>query len=136
MAASAGNRPSACSAKRTRCWLELDEDRATIAYWALFPVAPIVPEQGTEGTMGTEKGVDSMKITSLGRTGLKVSEICLGTMTFGNQADEATSFAIMDAADAAGVTFFDTADVYPLGGGLELVGRTEEIVGKWLRERG
>src|SRR5919206_4571997 len=77
-----------------------------------------------------------MKIKQLGRTGLKVSEICLGTMTFGNQADEATSFAIMDVADAAGVTFFDTADVYPLGGGLDLVGRTEEIVGKWLRERG
>jgi aryl-alcohol dehydrogenase-like predicted oxidoreductase len=77
-----------------------------------------------------------MKIKQLGSTGLKVSEICLGTMTFGNQADEATSFAIMDVADAAGITFFDTADVYPLGGGLELVGRTEEIVGKWLRERG
>jgi aryl-alcohol dehydrogenase-like predicted oxidoreductase len=76
-----------------------------------------------------------MKINQLGRTGLKVSEICLGTMTFGNQADQETSFAIMDAADAAGVTFFDTADVYPLGGGLSRVGRTEEIVGNWLRER-
>lgn len=77
-----------------------------------------------------------MNITQLGRTGLKVSEICLGTMTFGNQADEATSFAIMDVADRAGVTFFDTADVYPLGGDLAMVGRTEEIVGRWLRERG
>ncbi len=77
-----------------------------------------------------------MKIKQLGRTGLKVSEICLGTMTFGNQADESTSFAIMDAADRAGVNFFDTADVYPLGGDLGMVGRTEEIVGRWLRERG
>jgi len=77
-----------------------------------------------------------MKIKGLGRTGLKVSEICLGTMTFGNQADEATAFAIMDAADAAGVTFFDTADVYPLGGAPDDRGRTEEIVGRWLRERG
>jgi 1-deoxyxylulose-5-phosphate synthase len=77
-----------------------------------------------------------MHITQLGRTGLKVSEICLGTMTFGNQADEATSFAIMDVADRAGVTFFDTADVYPLGGDQSMVGRTEEIVGRWLRERG
>jgi aryl-alcohol dehydrogenase-like predicted oxidoreductase len=77
-----------------------------------------------------------MKIQELGRTGLKVSEICLGTMTFGNQADQATAFAIMDVADEAGVTFFDTADVYPLGGGLERVGRTEEIVGRWLNERG
>src|SRR5579883_1541651 len=77
-----------------------------------------------------------MELRKLGRTGLKVSEVCLGTMTFGNQADEATAFAIMDVADAAGVTFFDTADVYPLGGGPERVGRTEEIVGRWLRERG
>jgi aryl-alcohol dehydrogenase-like predicted oxidoreductase len=77
-----------------------------------------------------------MKIKSLGRTGLKVSEICLGTMTFGNQADQATSFAIMDVASQAGVNFFDTANVYPLGGDLSMVGRTEEIVGSWLKERG
>src|SRR5215510_2340930 len=76
-----------------------------------------------------------MKINPLGRTGLKVSEICLGTMTFGNQADEATSFAIMDIADKAGVNFFDTADAYPLGGDPHQRGSTEEIVGRWLRER-
>ena len=75
-----------------------------------------------------------MKIKSLGRTGLKVSEICLGTMTFGNQADQETAFAIMDVADQGGINFFDTADVYPLGGDLSMVGRTEEIVGNWLRE--
>jgi aryl-alcohol dehydrogenase-like predicted oxidoreductase len=69
----------------------------------------------------------------LGRTGLRVSEICLGTMTFGGQADERESFAIMDAAADADVNFLDTADVYPLGGSLETVGRTEEIVGKWLK---
>ncbi len=72
----------------------------------------------------------------MGRTGLKVSEICLGTMTFGNQCDRATSFAIMDRADAGGVFFFDTADVYPLGGDTSTVGRTEEFVGTWLKERG
>ncbi len=77
-----------------------------------------------------------MKIKRLGRTGLKVSEVCLGTMTFGNQADEAASFAIMDTADAAGVNFFDAADVYPLGGDRETNGRTEEIVGRWMKERG
>jgi aryl-alcohol dehydrogenase-like predicted oxidoreductase len=77
-----------------------------------------------------------MNIKQLGRTGLKVSEVCLGTMTFGNQADQDTSFAIMDAADEAGVTFFDTADVYPLGGDPGTQGRTEEIVGNWLKERG
>lgn len=76
-----------------------------------------------------------MKIKQLGRTGLKVSEICLGTMTFGNQSDETTSFAIMDVADRSGVNFFDTADVYPLGSAAEQVGATEEIVGRWLKER-
>ncbi len=76
-----------------------------------------------------------MKIKRLGRTGLKVSEICLGTMTFGNQADEKTSFAIMDTAWEGGVFFFDTADVYPLGSTPEMRGRTEEFVGKWIKDR-
>ena len=76
-----------------------------------------------------------MDIKRLGRTGLKVSEVCLGTMTFANQADLETSFAIMDVADQAGITFFDTADVYPLGGDLDQVGSTEVFVGKWLQER-
>lgn len=76
-----------------------------------------------------------MKIKSLGRTGLKVTEVCLGTMTFANQCDEATSFDIMDVADQAGVNFFDTADVYPLGGGADKVGMTEVYVGNWLKAR-
>ena len=76
-----------------------------------------------------------MKIKRMGRSGLKGSEICLGTMTFGNQADEATSHAIMDKAFDAGVFFFDTANVYPLGATPELVGRTEEFIGRWLRGR-
>ena len=67
------------------------------------------------------------------RTGLQVSRLCLGTMTFGLQCDEATSFRILDTAAEAGITFLDTADVYPLGGTVETTGRTEEIVGKWLR---
>jgi aryl-alcohol dehydrogenase-like predicted oxidoreductase len=76
-----------------------------------------------------------MLTTQLGRSGLRVSQICLGTMTFGNQADEAASFAIMDVADRAGISFIDTADVYPLGGPPEHAGRTEEIVGRWVAER-
>lgn len=76
-----------------------------------------------------------MKTQRLGRTGLKVSELCLGTMTFGRQCDEALSFAIMDTACEAGVDFFDTADVYPVGGDASTVGRTEDIVGKWLKGR-
>jgi 1-deoxyxylulose-5-phosphate synthase len=74
-----------------------------------------------------------MKHARLGRTGLSVSRLCLGTMTFGLQCDEPTSFSIMDAASEGGITFFDTADVYPLGGSVETVGRTEEIVGKWMK---
>jgi 1-deoxyxylulose-5-phosphate synthase len=76
-----------------------------------------------------------MKQRRLGNTGLKVSEICLGTMTFGGQCDEATSFAIMDRAAEAGVTFIDTADAYPVPPTPATAGRTEEVMGKWLRER-
>lgn len=76
-----------------------------------------------------------MEHVQLGRTGLPVSRLCLGTMTFGLQCDEPTSFAILDAAAEAGITFLDTADMYPVGGTLETVGRTEEIVGRWLKGR-
>src|SRR6516162_1290853 len=73
-----------------------------------------------------------MMIRRMGATGLKVSEICLGTMTFGHQCDERTSFAILDKAAAAGVTFLDTADVYPVPPTPETAGRSEEIIGRWL----
>ncbi|QKW07217.1 aldo/keto reductase [Streptomyces sp. NA04227] len=74
-----------------------------------------------------------MKYTQLGRTGLKVSRIVLGTMNFGPQTDEASSHSIMDAALAAGVNFFDTANVYGWG---ENKGRTEEILGTWFAKGG
>ena len=77
-----------------------------------------------------------MEIRRLGRTGLKVSSLCLGTMTFGNQTGEDEAFAIMDKAVEAGVTFFDTADVYPVVPSPETWGRTEEIIGRWLAARG
>jgi aryl-alcohol dehydrogenase-like predicted oxidoreductase len=83
----------------------------------------------------TKEAARLMKICRMGRTGLKVSEICLGTMTFGHQCDEATSFAILDRAADAGVTFLDTADAYPVPPTPETAGRTEEIVGRWLRGR-
>ena len=73
-----------------------------------------------------------MKRRRLGRTGLVVSEICLGTMTFGNQADERTSLAILDRAYDAGVDFLDVAEVYPVPPDVKYAGRSEEIVGKWL----
>jgi len=77
-----------------------------------------------------------MQYTRLGRTGLPVSRLCLGTMTFGFQCDEATSFAIMDRAFEGGITFFDTADVYPIGAPPGAQGRTEEIIGRWLARAG
>ena len=73
-----------------------------------------------------------VKVKRLGRTGLKVTEVCLGTMTFGYQCDEQASFKIMDTAAELGVNFIDTADVYPVPVSLESAGRTEEIIGKWL----
>src|SRR5215470_15776931 len=76
-----------------------------------------------------------MKIRRMGQTGLKVSEVCLGTMTFGHQCDEPTSFAILDRAAEAGLNFLDTADVYPVPPTPETAGRTEEIVGKWLASK-
>jgi 1-deoxyxylulose-5-phosphate synthase len=74
-----------------------------------------------------------MQHVRFGKTGLQVSRLCLGTMTFGLQCDEPTSLRILDAAAEAGITFIDTADVYPLGSTHDASGRTEEIVGKWLR---
>src|SRR3712207_3145916 len=74
-----------------------------------------------------------MEHVRLGRTGLQVSRLCLGTMTFGLQSDQETSVAILDKAAEGGIDFLDTADVYPLGGDLGTVGRTEEVLGRWLR---
>ncbi len=64
-----------------------------------------------------------------------MSRLCLGTMTFGQQADEQVSRAILDAAAEAGINFIDTADVYPLGSTAETIGRTEEIIGRWMLRR-
>jgi aryl-alcohol dehydrogenase-like predicted oxidoreductase len=76
-----------------------------------------------------------MEVVNLGRSGLKVSRLCLGTMIFGSQRDERESFAIMDAAAELGFTFIDVADVYPVPSSVETAGRTEEIVGRWLKSR-
>jgi 1-deoxyxylulose-5-phosphate synthase len=77
--------------------------------------------------------VPVMEHVRLGRSGLQVSRQCLGTMTFGLQSDKETSIAIMDRAAEGGIDFFDTSDAYPLGGDLDTRGRTEEIMGRWLR---
>ncbi len=74
-----------------------------------------------------------MHYTKLGRTGLKVSRLCLGAMTFGWSADEATSFNILDAALDAGINFIDTADVYSRWVEGNQGGESEAILGKWLK---
>ncbi|MEJ2606326.1 MAG: aldo/keto reductase [Anaerolineales bacterium] len=74
-----------------------------------------------------------MEFTHLGRTGLTVSRLCLGTMNFGPETDEAPSFRIMDEALDAGINFFDTANVYGWKTG---EGITEQIIGRWLSQGG
>ena len=76
-----------------------------------------------------------MKNNRLGRSGIIVSDICMGTMTFGNQADEKTAFAIMDRAFDAGIDFYDTAEMYPVPPDAKYIGATEEIVGRWLQTK-
>jgi aryl-alcohol dehydrogenase-like predicted oxidoreductase len=74
-----------------------------------------------------------MHYTHLGRTGLRVSRLCLGTMNFGPETDEPTSFEIMDKAHEEGINFFDSANVYGRSKGR---GATEEIVGRWFAQGG
>ncbi len=74
-----------------------------------------------------------MEYTQLGRTGLKVSRLCLGTMNFGPETTEPDSHAIMDAAHGAGINFFDTANVY---GWKKGEGLTEQIIGRWFAQGG
>ncbi|MEZ6088996.1 MAG: aldo/keto reductase [Pirellulaceae bacterium] len=76
-----------------------------------------------------------MQRRPLGRSGLVVSEICMGTMTFGSQCDEATSFQIMDRAFEAGIDFLDAAELYPVPPSADTIGVTEQIVGKWMKTK-
>ena len=78
-----------------------------------------------------------MKFKTLGRTDISVSEICLGTMTWGSQNSEAEAHGQMDQATASGINFFDTAELYPTTPvSAETYGRTEEFVGSWLKKTG
>jgi aryl-alcohol dehydrogenase-like predicted oxidoreductase len=76
-----------------------------------------------------------MKKRRLGKSGLVVSEICMGTMTFGEQSDEKMGHRIMDRAYEKGVNFFDVAEVYPVPPSADKYGLTEEIVGRWLKTK-
>ncbi len=76
-----------------------------------------------------------METRELGRTGLQVSVICLGTMTWGEQNSEGEGHAQMDTALEHGVNFFDTAEIYAIPPRRETAGRTEEIIGAWFEQR-
>ena len=71
----------------------------------------------------------------LGKSAVVVSDICMGTMTFGSQTDEAEAHRILDTCLDAGINFFDTAEGYPVPPDIKWVGRTEEIVGRWMKTK-
>jgi aryl-alcohol dehydrogenase-like predicted oxidoreductase len=76
-----------------------------------------------------------MKYNRLGRSSIVVSDICMGTMTFGTGADEKTAFEILDRSFDAGIDFYDTAENYPVPPDPDYAGRTEEIVGRWMKTK-
>ena len=76
-----------------------------------------------------------MKYKNLGTSNLIVSEICLGTMTFGEQVSEKESFNLMDYANEKGINFFDTAEMYPVYPKKETQGDSEKIIGKWIKNK-
>lgn len=76
-----------------------------------------------------------MQYRYIGKTGLRVTPICLGTMGFGSWSDEVESFKIMDKAYERGINFFDTAEVYPIPPNKDYAGETEKIIGKWLKSK-
>ena len=76
-----------------------------------------------------------MNLAPLGASDLRVTPICLGTMTFGEQVDEASSHAILDRAVERGVNFLDTAEMYPVPPSAATAGRTETFIGNWLKSR-
>ena len=77
-----------------------------------------------------------MEYRTLGKTNIKVSSLCLGTMTWGEQNTEQDAFAQLDQATGYGVNFIDTAELYPVPGKAETYAHTEVIIGNWLRRRG
>ena len=76
-----------------------------------------------------------MKRNRLGKSGMVVSEICMGTMTFGSMADEKTAFDVLDRSFDAGIDFYDTAENYPVPPDPKYAGRTEEILGRWMKTK-
>lgn len=76
-----------------------------------------------------------MQSRRLGKSAIHVSDICMGTMTFGSQTEEAEAFRVLDRCFDEGINFYDTAEGYPVPPDIKWVGRTEEIVGRWLKTK-
>ena len=76
-----------------------------------------------------------MEYRYIGKTGLRVSSICMGTMTFGSSTSKDEAFKILDKAYDRGINFFDTAELYPVSPKKETIGNTEKIVGEWLKTK-
>lgn len=76
-----------------------------------------------------------MEFRYIGKSGLRVSPICMGTMSFGTWSDKSEAFRILDKAYERGINFYDTAEVYPVPPSAELAGLTEEIFGNWIKTR-
>src|SRR5438874_1381254 len=111
-----------------RCALRKPEARATEHFQSCSALTRFASPASITHTQGA-----LMQYTNLGRTGIKVSRLCLGTMNFGPYTTEPDSFAIMDKALELGFNFFDTANVY---GWKKGEGVTEQIVGRWLAQGG
>lgn len=97
-----------------------------------FAVCSLVSYNIVVTACHTIRGVMLVQYAKLGKSGMKVSRLCLGTMNFGPLTDEQEAFRIMDAALDAGVNFFDTANVY----GWDQPGLTESIIGRWFKQGG
>lgn len=74
-----------------------------------------------------------MEYRYIGKSGLRVSPVCMGTMTFGSWTDKAEAYRILDKSYDRGINFFDTAEIYPVPPDASTIGLTEEIFGKWLQ---
>ena len=100
------------------------------------PVNPLATREPADvGAETLKESIVRMQSKRLGKSPIVVSSICMGTMTFGSQADEKTAHRILDMSLDAGINFFDTAENYPVPPKEEWAGVTEEIVGRWMKTK-
>lgn len=96
---------------------------------------PFLIELYDKITQAKTKKVKNMEYRYIGKSGLRVTPICMGTMSFGSWSSKEESFKILDTAYDRGINFFDTAEIYPVPPHKKTVGMTEEIIGEWLKTK-